>query len=300
MIKFWKDNILYYGAEAGKSDELIVFMNGEPKSVSFIKKNSVQTNILSDSDKSFLKLKGFSKQDIKKNRWSPDRMKKYIDILPESMETSYQKYKRKLNKSKNVIGFGYGKRYNEPDNKLAFTTNTNINFYGSGFSNFKIDNYDVIIDLAGNFVFTDNIVIGTNLFDDIHYLIITNRYGQETKKIINKNYIHLPLEDYDMPKIKYKTLLTIYNKIEQHKLKNVGVVCFGGKGRTGTILACFACIPDYVITDNGLHRFRNSSDVIKFIRQNYCYSAIECAAQEQYIKGMFNYMKKSKDGGETI
>jgi hypothetical protein len=56
------------------------------------------------------------------------------------------------------------------------------------------------------------------------------------------------------------------------------VFCQGGHGRTGTALAVMM----------GLALDYNSEDAMKWVRQNYCFQAIESLSQEAYIRRMLN------------
>lgn len=63
--------------------------------------------------------------------------------------------------------------------------------------------------------------------------------------------------------------------IQKNNLK-VLVFCFGGHGRTGTAAAILM----------GMSLNMSAEDSIQWIRKNYCWNAVETAAQEAYIKRM--------------
>jgi len=79
-------------------------------------------------------------------------------------------------------------------------------------------------------------------------------------------YIYLPIEDFRAPVYTledYKKILdAITRNISKEKI-SLGVYCFGGHGRTGTILAVI------------LYHFAGIDDPVGYIRENYCKNAIE-------------------------
>lgn len=83
--------------------------------------------------------------------------------------------------------------------------------------------------------------------------------------------------DYRIPKDKDIALVQIadaFERILNGEMVEIG--CIGGHGRTGTILACL-----YLLGQNGTATHK---DAYKYVKENYCSSAIESDTQEWFIE----------------
>ncbi len=80
-------------------------------------------------------------------------------------------------------------------------------------------------------------------------------------------------QDYHLPvrwQLAAHAIVDTYNKARAGLWVEVG--CFGGHGRTGTILACMAVLGGIPATD-----------AVDWVRQNYCEKAVEADTQEWWV-----------------
>ena len=95
--------------------------------------------------------------------------------------------------------------------------------------------------------------------------------------------LYIPIEDFHIPTFEQADLF-ISKVTEFLKTgKNVVVHCAGGKGRTGTMLACWLVIKENMAPD----------EAIKFVRTKRP-GSVETKEQEQFIRDYFEYSEKSK------
>lgn len=89
-------------------------------------------------------------------------------------------------------------------------------------------------------------------------------------------YIYLPVTDYRAPVYSIGTYFEILDGIIKNINKDpvkIGVMCLGGHGRTGTLLATFLGLLEPSI-----------DDPIAYVREHYCKKAIESYDQIDYIE----------------
>ena len=84
-------------------------------------------------------------------------------------------------------------------------------------------------------------------------------------------YVNWP-DQGTIPQPEYKALIS-YVLSQLKKGKKVAVGCFGGHGRTGTMLA-------------GLIKVVECNDGVKEVRTRYCPKAVETKAQEQMVNNI--------------
>ena len=79
--------------------------------------------------------------------------------------------------------------------------------------------------------------------------------------------------DFDVPLLYRKDWDNIAEKVRQHC--NTLIMCTGGHGRTGTVLAIIGCLLGYI---------PKSKCPVSWIKANYCSKAIESQDQRNYIE----------------
>ncbi|TQV78636.1 protein-tyrosine phosphatase family protein [Denitrobaculum tricleocarpae] len=86
----------------------------------------------------------------------------------------------------------------------------------------------------------------------------------------------VPIPDYHAPSPTQDTLLTrLFDSVDLRLRfgEKVGFHCYGGLGRTGTVVARYL-----------IHKGLTPGEAIRYIRDNYNSRAIETIAQEEYLK----------------
>jgi hypothetical protein len=118
--------------------------------------------------------------------------------------------------------------------------------------------------------------------DGYYYETITTipDYPREFSNSMNVMYrdapkvLYLHIRDYGVPAWDATFWVTFANDILSilKSGKNVLVACMGGHGRTGMVVAILLGI------------LTNVDDPIGWVREKYCYEAIETKAQEKYVR----------------
>jgi hypothetical protein len=98
----------------------------------------------------------------------------------------------------------------------------------------------------------------------------------------------IPWRDGSVPQVKMTFWKALHAHILKKGYKDVAVHCFAGHGRTGTMLASL------MVAVGGW----NAQESVKFIRENYCDSAVETEIQclhLQEVDYMYNDREPSED-----
>lgn len=88
------------------------------------------------------------------------------------------------------------------------------------------------------------------------------------------------------PEIARAQITSAYRRVQAGKRVEVG--CLGGRGRTGTVLACFATLC-------GL----SPEDAVNYVRTNYHPAAVETAAQERWVAWFAGVDQGDRDEGNA-
>lgn len=88
----------------------------------------------------------------------------------------------------------------------------------------------------------------------------------------SQRVIYYPIDDMDVPEDmeSFSKLIEIIRD-DLECGKNVHVQCIGGHGRTGTVISCY------------VGKYRGIKNPIKWVRGNYCSSAIESYKQVEFV-----------------
>lgn len=137
-----------------------------------------------------------------------------------------------------------------------------VKFYGGGsFKNMSIWGMDYVIDLAH-----------VAKLNDMWSIPAAWKHTQFKVPTILDWY----MPDGSAPPVPGTFWSNLLEDLVEEHAKNVLVVCQGGHGRTGTVLASIAFATG---------KFTNV-DVVEWLRKQYCDEAIERLAQIDYLKGI--------------
>lgn len=107
---------------------------------------------------------------------------------------------------------------------------------------------------------------------------------------LRKTYIKEPptmqitWEDYSVPMLGREWWVELYKWLQTLPDKTrVVFYCHGGSGRTGTVLAILAGL---AINDGLFSDALENEDPVTYVREAYCYSAVENEAQGRYIQAV--------------
>ena len=137
---------------------------------------------------------------------------------------------------------------------------------------------------AGERVYNSDIIkMGINLIinlqkDEVHTI-------KDTSTSLSVLNIYCP--DFDVPLLYKADWLVITDNIRKHC--NTLIMCAGGHGRTGTVLAIVGCLLEYI---------PERKCPVSWVKENYCSRAIESQDQRDYIG--FITGRKIKSEYDTI
>ena len=106
--------------------------------------------------------------------------------------------------------------------------------------------------------------------------------GWAISKYAPKPPVIIPIDwpDYSIPRtLKREFWLDLAYDIKTQDIKTVSCQCVGGHGRTGVQLAILA----HLLIPKEEHTWKNSAQLIRFIRSRMCEHEVEAASQQQYI-----------------
>lgn len=81
-------------------------------------------------------------------------------------------------------------------------------------------------------------------------------------------------EDFGLPADDTDTLERLREALERSGEQRVELACLGGRGRTGTALACLTAL-------DGVP----AEDAVGYVREHYSTLAVETTEQEEYVRG---------------
>lgn len=114
--------------------------------------------------------------------------------------------------------------------------------------------------------------------------------GASTPKVLlpwGTTYVRIPIVDMQAPDDKETFDKVIDWTIEQMREgKKVHVGCIGGHGRTGVFLSVL------------VHRITGETDVIEWLRTNYCKKAVESATQINWLHKHYGIVKAKATKGD--
>jgi len=156
----------------------------------------------------------------------------------------------------------------------------NLIFYGGSIGDALYDRYDLIINASGRSI--ANIVEANEL--------AKNLFPSALKaSLTDTAIIEIDWTDGSVPALGvdfWQGLVDGLKKIKQEKFK-IACCCFGGHGRTGTMLSVFAGLFDL------------ADDPVTFIRKRYCPCAVETYVQISYVERMTGKEVRAKAGRNT-
>ena len=156
----------------------------------------------------------------------------------------------------------------------------NLTFFGGSISDALSDKYDLIINASGRSV--ANLVKANELAKTMFPSALK---ASSTDTAI----IEIDWTDGSVPALGVDFWQGLVNDLKKIKCKfKVACCCFGGHGRTGTMLSIFAGLFDL------------ADDPVKFIRKRYCPCAVETYAQISYIERMTGKEVKAKINTSTF
>lgn len=169
--------------------------------------------------------------------------------------------------------------------KIAIDNKRGLKVYGSSYQEAKhnIEKFDLIISLGKeNF---DVFSYESSLLRSIDYMKLIKSY----KTNRNPEHICLDWPDFSIPSLSkefYINLSKILVRKGKGRFRREGdyrvlIHCMGGHGRTGTLLS----ILSYFILDR-------KEDLIKLIREEYCYKVVESLSQISYIEEITGVKEK--------
>lgn len=100
-----------------------------------------------------------------------------------------------------------------------------------------------------------------------------HRHGSEGPEEHGLDYLHLPIEDFEPPAAEQVDRFVEFCDRELEADRALAVHCRAGRGRTGTMLACYL-----------VHRGMDADQAIDFVR-SVRRGAIETAEQEGAVRG---------------
>ena len=106
--------------------------------------------------------------------------------------------------------------------------------------------------------------------------------GWAISKYAPKPPVIIPIDwpDYSIPRtLKREFWLDLAHDIKTQDIKTVSCQCVGGHGRTGVQLAILA----HLLIPKEEHTWKNSAQLIRFVRSRMCEHEVEAASQQKYI-----------------
>lgn len=82
-------------------------------------------------------------------------------------------------------------------------------------------------------------------------------------------------EDFGLPADDTDTLERLREALERSGEQRVELACLGGRGRTGTALACLTVLDGVPV-----------EDAVGYVREHYSTLAVETTEQEEYVRGL--------------
>ncbi len=143
------------------------------------------------------------------------------------------------------------------------------------------DQWDLIIDLAGNIKSTGLIVPSytNNFIKDISNFFATTALEQWTQKVEPKQ-IKAELLSLNWPDMGIAPVeLEFWQELWKNLPKKTVIACMGGHGRTGSCLVALMIIAG-----------KSYKESLEEVRKVYCKKAVESFSQDTYLHGL--YLKK--------
>ena len=156
---------------------------------------------------------------------------------------------------------------------LAFEAD-GCKFYGTSERTVDETIVDGVIALVPALKSRDTKVKGTGVFKQLKYEVAYP----------NPNTLHMPITDMSVPPYSADFIQKVYDTVTK-TCKSVAIYCSGGKGRTGTMLACMALCAKNIKwgKDGVVAPLATGNDVITHLRQYYHKDAVETYNQEVFV-----------------